>query len=239
MGTRCFSTHGNLISGRPGGRKETHESVIVEVILVTDSLLGADEALFVLLATMLVQAVRVVEPALAEAAHRVLLLEMMIQLGPLAAPLLLMSTAAVVVRVRHGKQLVFVGKDFLVGAAQVAQGAVVRRPDVTFQVGPPGEDVLARFGGVVRRCRVGVRESRFIGAVEAQEGEGVVELGAGLEQDAELTEGGQRDQRASRWLARSLEDGHTLVSLKGVSSGLKSSNGLSSDPVKTTVGHSV
>lgn len=189
-------------AGRRRGEEGTHESVIVEVILVTDSLLGADEALFVLLATMLVQAVRVVEPALAEAAHRVLLLEVMIQLGPLAAPLLLMSTAAVIVRVRHGKQLVFVGKDLLVGAAQVAQGAVVGRPNMAFQVGPPGEDVLARFGGVVRRCRGRVRESRFVGAVEAQEGEGVVELGASLEQDAELNGGGQRDQRASRSLVR-------------------------------------
>lgn len=171
---------------------------------MTDSLLGADEALFVLFTTMLVQAVRVVEPALAEAAHRVLLLEMMIQLGPLAAPLLLMMPAApaIGVRVRHGKQLVFVGKDLLVRAAQVAQGAVVRRPDVAFQVGPPGEDVLARFGGVVRRCRARVRESGLVGAVEAQEGEGVVELGAGLEQDAELLEGG--GSGISGLLARSL-----------------------------------
>jgi hypothetical protein len=174
------------------------------MILVTDPLLRADEALFVLFATMLVQAVRVVEPALAEAAHRMLLLEMMIQLGPLAAPLLLMMPAApaIGVRVRHGEQLVFVGKDLLVRAAQVAQGAVVRRPDVAFQVGPPGEDVLARFGGVVRRCRARVRESRFVGAVEAQEGEGVVELGAGLEQDAELLEGG--GSGISGLLARSL-----------------------------------
>lgn len=156
---------------------------------MADALPRADEALFVLLTTMLVQAVRIVEPALAEAAHRVLLLEVMIQLGPLAAPLLVPATA-ITIRVRHGKQLVFVGKDFLVRAAQVAQGAVVRRADVAFQVGPTGEDVLARFGGVVRRCRGRVRESRFVGAVEAQEGEGVVELGAGLEQDAELTEEG-------------------------------------------------
>lgn len=182
------------------GKEGTHESVIVKVILVTDPLLGADEALFVLFATMLVQAVRVVEPALAKAAHRVLLLEMMIQLGPLAAPLLMMSATGV--RVRHGKQFVFVGKDFLVRAAQVAQGAVVRGPDVAFQVGPTGEDVLARFGGVVWRCRGRVRESRFVRAVEAQEGEGVVELGAGLEQDAELTEG-EKAGSAGFLLARS------------------------------------
>jgi hypothetical protein len=36
----------------------THKSVIVEMILVTDPLLRADEALFVLFATMLVQAGR-------------------------------------------------------------------------------------------------------------------------------------------------------------------------------------
>ena len=157
------------------------------MVLVTDALADADEALLVLLAAVLVQAVRVVEPALAEAAHGVLLLEVLVELR-LAPPAAAAPAAVVPVLARVGerKQLVLVRKDLLVAAAQVAQGRVVRRADVTLEVGPAREDVVARLLLGVGRGRVGVRQARLVRAVEAEERERVLELGARLEEDAEL-----------------------------------------------------
>lgn len=161
----------------------THEAVVVEVVLVPDALADTDEALLVMLAAVLVQAVRVVEPALAEAAHGVLLLEVVVELGvaPPAA-----SAAPALALARQREELVLVRKDLLVGAAQVAEGAVVRRADVPLKVGPAREDVVARLVLRLRGRRGRIRQAWLVRTVEAQERERVLELGARLEEDAEL-----------------------------------------------------
>lgn len=86
---------------------------------MADALPHADEALLVLLAAVLVQPVRVVEPPLAEAAHGVLLVEVRVELRLALAP----SGAAGCGGGRE--ELVLVREDLLVRAAQVAQRAVV------------------------------------------------------------------------------------------------------------------
>lgn len=62
-------------------------------------------------------------------------------------------------------EAMLVGEDFLVVGAQVADGGLVGRAAVTFEVGPGLEDGVAGWGG----------------AVEAEEGDGGVHLGAGFE----------------------------------------------------------
>jgi hypothetical protein len=168
------------------------------------SLPDTDEALLVLLPTMLEQLVVVVEPPLAEPTRRMLRFEMLVKLRSFPPPAV---PSARVVRGRNVEEFVLMGEDALVGAAEVAHRRRVSRADMAFEVRPAGEDLGARFGTTRERRRGsvgtvgvgngrrgdGVRsggggggEVRLEGAVEAEEGEGIVELSAGLEEEAEL-----------------------------------------------------
>lgn len=111
-------------------KAETHQLVVVEMILMPDPIPNTQEALLVSVPTVGIEEITVVETLPTEITHGMILRHM-----PLHFPLI--------------PQLMLVGKDLLMIRAQIADRHLVSLPNVTFEVGPGLSHVVACRGGAV------------------------------------------------------------------------------------------
>jgi hypothetical protein len=135
---------------------QTHKLMVVEMILMPNALPHANKALLMRISTMGVKQIRVVKRPATEVAMGVF-------------------SEAVGVELLGGVERVFVGKDLLVCAAEVAELGVVLLSGVAFEVGPAEADGVAGGGGTV----------------ESKERERVFHLFSTFKRDAELVMRGE------------------------------------------------